>query len=120
MIKMAKNILIIDDEVEDLNTMKTVLENKGYKVTTTSDGTKALKCLTENGFDLILIDIKMPALSGYDLLRLVREKFNHNSKMVYVSIVPEKEVIMTDIDGFIQKPFSPASFLKGVEKAIGG
>ena len=112
---MPKNILIVDDEIEDLNTMKTILEKKNYKVTIVSNGTEALKFLTGNGFDLILIDIKMPALSGYDLLRLVREKFNHNSKMVYVSIVPEKEVIMTDIDGFIQKPFSPESLLKGVK-----
>jgi CheY-like chemotaxis protein len=117
---MSKKILVVDDEPEDLNTMKTILEEEGYKVSTASDGLEALKFLTGNGFDLILIDIKMPSLSGYDLLRLLREKLNHKVKMAYVSIVPEKEIDMTDIDGFIQKPFSPESFLEGVKKAIGG
>ena len=116
---MAKRILVVDDESVDLNTMKMILEKKGYKVETASDGTKALAHLTGNNFNLILIDIKMPALSGYDLLRILREKINHNTKMVYVSIVPEKEVVMTDADGFIQKPFSPGSFLKRIEKVIG-
>ena len=117
---MTKNILIVDDEIEDLNTMKTILEKKGYKVTTVSDGTEALGLLTGNGFNLILMDIRMPELSGYDLLRLLREKINHNAKMIYVSIVPEKEIDMTDIDGFIQKPFSPKSLLEGVNKVLGG
>ena len=117
---MAKRILVVDDENEDLTTMRMILEKQGYKVTTSSNGTKALGLLTKNGFDLILIDIKMPSLSGYDLLRLLREKINHDAKMVYVSIVPEKEVVMDDIDGFIQKPFSPESFLKGVKKVLGG
>jgi len=42
---------------------------------------------------LILLDIKMPTLTGYDLLRLMREKVNHKCPMVYVSIVPKKMLI---------------------------
>ena len=117
---MPKRILVVDDEPEDLETMKTILERENYKITTADDGVKALALLTGNGFDLILIDIKMPSLSGYDLLRLLREKLNHKVKMVYVSIVPEKEVDLADTDGFIQKPFSPQSFLKTVKKVLGG
>ena len=116
---MPKQILIVDDEPADLETMKTLLEKTGYQVTVVDNGTKALELLTTNGFDLILIDIKMPGLSGYDLLRLLREKINHDAKMVYVSIVPEKEVNLADSDGFIQKPFSPESFLKIVKKVLG-
>ncbi len=111
-------ILIVDDKSEDLNTMKTLLENKGYAIETASDGTKALTILTKNKFDLILIDILMPGLSGYDLLRLIREKLNHNAILVYVSIVPKQEIDMTDVDGFIQKPFSPESLLSGIKKAL--
>ncbi len=114
---MAK-ILIIDDLSADLNTMKTLLEKKDYAVETASNGTKALEILRKNKFDLILIDILMPGLSGYDLLRLVREKFNHDATLVYVSIVPKQEIDMTDVDGFIQKPFSPDSLLDGIKKAL--
>lgn len=115
---MYDKILVVDDESEDLKTMKMLLEEKGYAVKTTSDGTKALEILMENRFDLILIDILMPRLSGYELLRLIREKTNHDMVLVYVSIVPKQEVDMTDVDGFIQKPFSPDSFMKVVKKAI--
>ena len=114
-----KKIMIVDDNQEDLNTMKTILEKEGYKVVCVSDGSQALDELTADGFSLILIDIQMPTLTGYDLLRLMREKINHDAKMIYVSIVPEKEVNMNDVDGFIQKPFSPESFLKTVKKVVG-
>ncbi|MBW2965943.1 response regulator [Candidatus Woesearchaeota archaeon] len=115
---MVKKILVVDDKTEDLDTMKTLLEKNGYKVAVALDGTKALEILRKNSFDLILIDVLMPKLSGYDLLRLVREKLNHGIIMVYISIVPRQEVDMTDVDGFIQKPFSPKSFLNEIKKAL--
>jgi len=115
---MAKKILVVDDDKEDLESIKTVLENEGYEVTPVDDGAKALDSLKGDGFNLILIDIKMPTLSGYDLLRLMRERLNHKVKMIYISIVPEQEVDMTDIDGFIQKPFSPENILQEVKKVI--
>lgn len=116
---VAREILIVDDESEDLSTMKEILEKEGYKVESATDGSQALDKLTSNNFDLILIDIKMPTLSGYDLCRLLREKVNGNVKIVYISIVPEKEVSMENISGFIQKPFTPESFLASIKKALG-
>ena len=115
---MKEQILVVDDDAEDLATMKTILENEGYSVVAVEGGSKALEALTGNGFDMILIDIQMNTLSGYDLLRLLREKLNHKVKMVYVTIVPEKEVNMSDIDGFIQKPFEPDHFLAFVKSSL--
>ena len=115
---MGKRVLIVDDEAEDLKTMRMILENRKYEVKTAPDGTKALQILRDKRFDLIIIDILMPKLSGYELLRLLREKMNHDAKMLYASIVPKQEVDMTDIDGFIQKPFSPESFMEGVKKCL--
>ena len=51
-------------------------------------------------------------------MRLLREKINHDAKMAYVSIVPQKEVDMENVDGFIQKPFSPASFVAEVTRML--
>jgi len=47
------------------------------------------------------------------------QEVNHKVKMLYVSIVPEKEVSMEDVDGFIQKPFSPEEFLATIKKVLG-
>ena len=116
---MAKHVLVVDDEQEDLNIMKGILEKEGYEVATATNGADALDHLTGDNVDLILIDIRMPTLSGYEILRLMREKVNHKSKMVFVSIVPEKEVNMEGTDGFIQKPFSPDTFMNKVKEVLG-
>ena len=115
---MKKRILIIDDDVNDLETIKIVLEKEKYDVIIADNGADALDVIRKDKPDLVLIDIKMPTLSGYDLLRLLRERLNHKVKMIYVSIVQRKEVDMDDIDGFVQKPFMPTSLIKEVKKVL--
>jgi len=115
---MAKKILVIDDDFEDLTSIKTVLEKEGYKIITATNGAQALDSLKSDGFDLVCIDVQMPTLSGYDLLRLLRERLNHKTPMIYITIVPRREVDMDDIDGFVQKPFSPANLIKEVKKVL--
>ncbi|MBI2629500.1 response regulator [Candidatus Pacearchaeota archaeon] len=113
-----KKILIVDDEADVLETMRTILEKEEYGVTTAKNGAYAIDLLKTVKPDLILLDIMMPTLSGYDLLRLLREKLNHKVKMVYVTVVPKSEVDMADIDGFIQKPFSPKEFVKKIKEVL--
>lgn len=115
---MAKKILIVDDDLNDLETMKLVLQKEKYSVQTADNGADAIDLIGKNKPDLILIDIKMPTLSGYDLLRLLRERLNHHVKIAYVSIVPKSQVDLTDIEGFIQKPFMPASLIKEVKRIL--
>lgn len=114
----GKKVLVVDDEFSDLETIKTVLLKEGYDVETATNGAQALDILRNIKPDLCLIDIRMPTLSGYDLLRILRERLNHKVKMVYVSIVPKQDVDMSDIDGFIQKPFSPESLISTVKKVM--
>ena len=113
-----KHVLIVDDDLNDLAALTKILKADGWVVTSVSDGAQALDVLAGNGFSLILIDIRLPTLSGYDLLRLLREKVNHSSKMIYVSVVPEKKVVIDGADGFIQKPFSGETVMKTVNKII--
>jgi DNA-binding response OmpR family regulator len=115
---MFKKILIIDDDINDLETIKLVLEKENYDVKTSDNGADALDLIKNEKPDLVLIDIKMPTLSGYDLLRLLRERLNHKVKMIYVSIIPQSDVDLRDIDGFIQKPFMPANLLKEVKRVL--
>ena len=115
---MVKKILVVDDIKEALDTIKSILEKEGYEVVAVDNGADALDNLTSNGIGLLLIDIKMPTLSGYDLLRLAREKVNNNVPMIYITIVPQKEVDMDSINGFIQKPFTPETLVDEVKKHI--
>lgn len=114
---MKKKILVVDDDSSDLALIKKSLE-KDYDVELATNGAEAIDFINNIKFNLILIDIKMPTLSGYDLLRLMRERLDHKVKMIYVSIVPKKSVDLKDVDGFVQKPFSPAILLKEVKKIL--
>ena len=116
---MAK-ILIVDDDFDDLESMKEILEEKKHKVKIATNGAQAMDLLQTDKFDLFLIDVKMPTLSGYDLARLIRSKKNGSAKIIFVSIVPKQEVAMDEVDGFIQKPFDPDNLIKAVKKILGG
>ena len=115
---MAKKILVVDDDPEDLEAVESVLKNEGYEVIKANNGAGALDLLVDNEFDLILVDIQMPTLSGYDLLRLLREKLQHRIPIFYITIVPEKDVDMKDVEGFIQKPFTPEVFMKKIKEVL--
>lgn len=114
---MVKNILIVDDELDDLSSMKKILEKENYKVETASSEGDVLGKIIEKIFDLIILDLIMPR-SGYDLAKLLRRKLGHKSKIVYVSIVPKQEVTMAGADGFIQKPFSNEDFIIKVRSLL--
>ena len=94
---MAKRVMIVDDDCDDLSTMKEVLGKEDYEIATARNGEEAFDLLTKKNYDLILIDIKMPTLTGYDLLRLMRKRMAHNAKMLYISIVPKSDVDMKDM-----------------------
>lgn len=112
-------ILVVDDEVKDLELMKTSLEKAGHNVATAEDGADAMDLFeNERDYNLILVDIKMPTVSGYDLMRLMKEQEKIESRVVYVSIVPEKEADLDGAEGFIQKPFSSEKFVEQVNRFI--
>ena len=115
---MVKNILAVDDEFDDLLAIKQALEKEGFVVIPATNGAKALEMLKSADFDLVLIDILMPTVSGYTLLNMLREITGTKTKMMYISILPEKEVDKDGIDGFIQKPFSANILLKKVKEAL--
>ena len=115
---MPKKVLIVDDSLDEIKVMDTILKKAGYNPTNARTGAQALDILKAEKFDLILLDIIMPAVSGYDLLRLLRNKIKHKTKVMFVTIVPEKEVKITDVDGIIQKPFSPKVFIEKISHVM--
>ncbi|MCK4997570.1 response regulator [Candidatus Pacearchaeota archaeon] len=115
---MVDKILIVDDNKNDREVMKRALEADNYKVFVAGDGAVALDLLETEEIGTILLDIKMPTLSGYDLLRLLKRRVKNKIKIIYVSIIPQGEVDMKDADEFLQKPFSPENLLNIVKEVI--
>jgi DNA-binding response OmpR family regulator len=70
---MPKRILVVDDDENILNLEKTILEQKGFDVTTAAGGAQALSVLAEQAFDLILLDVMMPEVDGFTVCRKIKE-----------------------------------------------
>ena len=115
---MSEKILVVDNKPDDLKTMKSILAKEGFKTIEATNGAEALDRLKDDGFSLIMLDIKMPTLSGYDTLRLMKERVDDMVPFVFVSIVPKQEADLSGVSGFIQKPFSTTEFSKTVKSVI--
>jgi CheY-like chemotaxis protein len=70
---VGKRILVVDDDENILNLEKTILEQKGFSVTTAGGGNEALKVLAQEGFDLILLDVMMPEVDGFTVCRKIKD-----------------------------------------------
>ncbi len=114
-----KKILAVDDEKDIRDTIKTILESKGYEVVTAKDGDDGLKKYKKEKPDLILLDIMMPGTPVKKIVKKIKK-----SKIIYVSVVQtsqdEKGDIMDqdNVVGYIQKPFDTNDLLKEVKKAL--
>lgn len=67
-------ILVVDDELKMCKSLKTLLSQEGYQVSTMQDGKKAIQILKEKDFDLVITDIKMPGCDGLDILKAAKAK----------------------------------------------
>ncbi len=117
---MAKKILIVDDEADIRNTVKTILEKNGYEVVTAINGDDGFKKWKSEKPDLVLMDIMMPGTPVKDVIPKMK-----GAKVVYISVVrtseAEREDLMksSNIKGFIQKPFDINNLVKQVKKFVG-
>ena len=70
---MAKQILVVDDDENILNLEKTILEQKGFDVTSAPGGAEALRVLAGATFDLVLLDVMMPEVDGFTVCRKIKD-----------------------------------------------
>src|ERR671917_2776897 len=71
---MEETVLLVDDDAALLEVMSIVLSSEGYRVVTAADGVEALRELGEDGLDLVVLDVMLPRLSGFEVLKKIREK----------------------------------------------
>jgi CheY-like chemotaxis protein len=71
---MAKRILVVDDDENVLSLERTILEQRGFTVTTAGGGAEALEILAERDFDLVLLDVMMPEVDGFTVCRRIKEE----------------------------------------------
>ena len=104
---MVKKILFVDDNEVTLASIKEVIESMGYKVKTITNGKQALKILKQKSFDLVLLDILMPGMSGIDVLKKIRaDKKLQNLKVAFLTVIDQ-----IGIDKHIIEELKPIAYL---------
>jgi len=118
---MAK-ILIAEDNFLNLKLMFDILSSQGYTLDVVSDGEEALEKLKENNYDLFLLDLQMPKLSGFDVLTILKKDKNPTKTIVVSACAMAEEIEKAKALGcadFITKPIRLHDFLNVVKKNLG-
>jgi DNA-binding response OmpR family regulator len=127
---MKKKLLIIDDDIEMCEEISDILRDEGYDVNMAHDGLEGKNMLFENAYDLVLLDIKIPGMNGFEVLKAVREN-KINVKVIILSGRPmvkelsgqpasydEEEVILRQADCIMGKPYDIVKVLKKTEELL--
>jgi len=121
---MAKTIMVIDDEVEILNSIEVLLTQEGYKVLKSNGGKEALEKLKETKPDLILLDFFMPEMSGGEVLRRIRNDVNLKGlKVAFLTVASYSSAGMRQLEkmnilDYIKKPFDNKDLVQRIKKMI--
>ncbi len=92
-----KRILAVDDDATALNALRQILTQKGYEVTTAPEGDSALGILADQAFDLAILDVGLPGMSGFDLCREIRK--NPTTRDLPVIFLTAKSLLMDMAEG---------------------
>ena len=116
---MPKKILVVDDNIDSIMILRSILESQGYTVLTAQSGLEALEIVARELPDLVLLDVMMPQMSGIEVLE--RIKTTHATSKVPVIMVTAKiqdEDVMTGYqhgaDYYITKPCTAKQLLYGI------
>ena len=116
-----KKILVAEDNPASREFLLELLSAQGYHVTAAEDGESALKQAKEEPPDLLLLDIQMPGMDGYEVLRRVRAeaqtaKLRIVACTAYAMSGDEEKAIAAGFDGYITKPIRAAALRTQIEK----
>ncbi len=120
---MAKKLLVIDDEADLLEVLDTWLESCGYEVSTAKDGMEGLARAKEIKPDLVILDISMPKMDGFEVLSLIRaDAQTASTPVVMLTAKGQTENIfhaerLRAVD-FLIKPFDATQLLTAVRKNV--
>jgi DNA-binding NtrC family response regulator len=119
---MPEKLLVVDDEPDMLRLLSMIIKEKTpYEVTTTTNPLEALELAKGGGFDLLLVDLKMPGLNGIELLEAVR-RFDEDVPVIIITAYGTVEAAVETIRkggfDFITKPFRKEQILFTVERAL--
>lgn len=121
---MKKTILIADDEPNIVISLEYLLQQSGYEVQVAHDGQAAMDAIARQVPDLLLLDIMLPKLSGYDVCQKIRESPAWRGIRIVMLSAKGREVEITKglalgADAYVTKPFSTRELLAQIRAQLG-
>ncbi len=120
---MDKQIMVVDDDPSIRSTVEIVLNTKGYSICVVESGKRCLEKLTEGYRGLILMDIMMPEMNGWDTIAAIEDEGLHGGNVICMLTAvhdpgPELEKLTEYVMDYVRKPFTSEELLKTVAEYI--
>ena len=120
---IVKKILIVEDNEESLYLARFILEKEGYEVIEARDGLEALDKTSRETPDLILMDMQLPKLDGYETTRRIKAddrlaKIPVIALTAYAMKGDREKTLEAGCSGYIEKPIDPTSFVEDLKKYL--
>ncbi len=113
-------IVVVDDDQQMLKLLSRILELEGFDVAVVTDGRSALRLLEERRPDLLILDIIMPGLSGFEVLDLVRQR--SDVPVIMLTVVTDvdslRRALAAGADDYVTKPFSPRELVARIRAKL--
>jgi chemosensory pili system protein ChpA (sensor histidine kinase/response regulator) len=116
-------VLIVDDDADVRGVTAAILSRHGYDVVEAADGRGALACLVKRVPDLVILDLNMPLMNGWEFRAEQRQLADERLAAIPVLLLtgeaaPEQEATRLNAAGFVQKPYEPEDLLGAVNAAL--
>jgi len=114
-------ILVVDDEDIVRTSCSRTLSPEGYEVRLAKNGVEGLKMASEERFDLVLTDLKMPDMDGIEVLRIIKGKWPETAVIIvtgYQTVDTAVKAIKLGAYDYIEKPFTPDTLISAVAEAM--
>ena len=117
---MAKTIMVVDDEMRLVSVVEAYLEQEGFRVVKASNGREALFVAREEKPDLIILDVMMPEMDGYEFIRIHRKEKETPIILLTAKVEDDDRVIGLELgaDDYITKPFRPRELVARVRAVL--
>jgi two-component system, cell cycle response regulator DivK len=120
---MSKRILVVEDQPDNRQIIRDVLAPTDYEITEAENGEEALAAIAKQRPDLILMDIQLPIMDGYEATRRIKTDLNLRSIPViavtsYALSGEEKKARAAGCDDYVPKPFSPRQLLAKIQQCM--
>ena len=117
------HILIVDDEPNIVMSLEFLMRKNGYRVSIARNGTEALEAIKQSPFDVVLLDVMMPDVDGYEVCRQLRQVPSQSqARVIFLSAKSKEADIQKGYDAgadlYIPKPFSTRQLMTTIKELI--